>query len=322
MLANMLVLRAGQSQQVVLGYVGSFRSLEQLKKHWNNVKARRKKELSEETRELMGTGGGPYKPHKTNKRLVRSLEQLKKHWNNVKARRKKELSEETRELMGTGGGPYKPHSPSCPEVEVVAPHINYHLGYQWDGDAVAMEDAAAKRRKISMSEVTAAFKSAGSTLAGTSLLEFIDTADIPTTSASQSLSFLTPAPQVSGSPSNTSPFIQFIPSLAPPPSSPSPPPPPPSHSPPPPSPTQPLQTPKLLQQEVLQKTSHALEERAKTSIHADKELHCERLAEAKLNHQEAKNRQQRAEERHRLDIQQAEERHRLDIQQAEERQPS
>nr|CAD7578907.1 unnamed protein product [Timema californicum] len=172
--------------------------------------------------------------------------------------------------MGTDGGPYKPHSPSCPEVEVVVHHINYHLGYQWDGDAVAMEDVAVKRCKISVSEVTAAFKSAGSTLAGTNLLEFIDRADIPTSSSSKPLSFLTPDSQVSGSLGNTSPCIQFILSLAPP------------------SPTPPLMTPKFIHQDVLQKTVRAHEERAKISTQVDKELHCDRLAEATLNHQEAK----------------------------------
>nr|CAD7426991.1 unnamed protein product [Timema monikensis] len=169
-----------------------------------------------------------------------------------------------------------------------------------DGDVVEMEDASAKRRKISMSEVTAAFKSAGSTLAGTILLEFIDGADIPTSSASKPLSFLTPDPLVPGSLSNTSPCIQFIPSLAQPPSSPLPPPP-------------PLLNPKFTRQDVLQKTVHANEERAKISIQGDKELHCLLLAEAKLSHQEVKKSQQRAKERHRLNIQQAEELHCMEM---------
>nr|CAD7417302.1 unnamed protein product [Timema cristinae] len=63
--------------------------------------------------------------------VLNALDQLNKYCNNIKVRRKKELNEETQELMGTRGGPYKPHSPSCPEVEVVAPHISYHLRYQW-----------------------------------------------------------------------------------------------------------------------------------------------------------------------------------------------
>nr|CAD7269156.1 unnamed protein product [Timema shepardi] len=42
------------------------------------------------------------------------------------------------------------------------------------------------------------------------------------------------------------------------------------------------------------------------------------MEQAKLNHQEAKKRKQRAKEWHQLDIRQAEERHLLDIRQAEE----
>nr|CAD7266075.1 unnamed protein product [Timema shepardi] len=92
--------------------------------------------------------------------------------------------------------------------------------------------------------------------------------DIPTTSsASKPLSLLTRDPQVSGSLSNISPCIQFIPSLPPPP---------------------PLLTPEFIRKDGLQKTVRTHENREKISIQGDEELHCERLAEANLNHQEVK----------------------------------
>nr|CAD7607071.1 unnamed protein product [Timema genevievae] len=83
-----------------------------------------------------------------------SLVHMHKHWDNVKSRRKRELVEETLELMNNGKRPYKSHKPSCPKVEVVAPHFNYHLGYEWDGDAVA----AAKRHQTFNSDMTAALR--------------------------------------------------------------------------------------------------------------------------------------------------------------------
>nr|CAD7446235.1 unnamed protein product [Timema bartmani] len=103
--------------------------------------------------------------------VQKSLVHMHKHWDNVKSRRKRELVEETLELMNNGKGPYKSHKPSCPKVEVVAPHFKYHLGYEWDGDAVA----AAKRHQIFNSDMIAALRSRGYTVAGNTILEYLDT---------------------------------------------------------------------------------------------------------------------------------------------------
>nr|CAD7399611.1 unnamed protein product [Timema cristinae] len=131
-----------------------------------------------------------------------SLVHLRKHWDNVKSKRKRELAEETLELMSSGQGPYKSHKPSCPKVEVAASphplphtHFNCHLGYKWDGGAVA----AAKLHQIFNSDMIVA-------------LRFTDPQT--TSNASKSLSFLTPALQVSFSlfPSPESPTsLSFLP---------------------------------------------------------------------------------------------------------------
>nr|CAD7401866.1 unnamed protein product [Timema poppensis] len=136
--------------------------------------------------------------------LNRSIVQLRKYWENAKARRKKGLGEQTRDLLGTGSGPYNPLQSAYPKVEMVATDLNYHVGYQWDGDPVVMEEAAAKG-KISISEPD------GSTFTGTSRLEYINTAgvliteetpvvlEIPTSSsASLPLSATTPLSHISG----------------------------------------------------------------------------------------------------------------------------
>nr|CAD7425966.1 unnamed protein product [Timema monikensis] len=96
--------------------------------------------------------------------------------------------------MSTGRGPYNFHKPSCPKVEVVAPHFNYNLGYEWNGGAIA----AAKHHQIFNSDIIAAMRSTGYTVAVTTILEYLDTTDFPSTSSvSLSLPFLTPALQVS-----------------------------------------------------------------------------------------------------------------------------
>nr|CAD7602177.1 unnamed protein product [Timema genevievae] len=198
----------------------------------------------------------------------RTLLQLRKYWENVKAKRRKQLGEETRDLMTSEGGPYKPRrEPSCLEVEMGAPHLNYHLGYHWDEDAVAMKEAPAKHKKISIPEVTAAMTSAGSAITGTGGLENLHTE---------------------------------------PPSPPSQP-----HSPAqPPSPLQPPHTtPDITRQGLIQRTACIHEAREKVWLQGDKELHCERLAEAKLNRQAAEKRLQQVEKSQ----QQSDELHSLEI---------
>nr|CAD7262706.1 unnamed protein product [Timema shepardi] len=235
--------------------------------------------------------------------LNRSIVQLRKYWENAKARRKKGLGEQTRDLIGTGSGPYNPLQSAYPKVEMVATDLNYHVGYQWDGDPVVMEEAAAKG-KISISEPD------GSTFTGTSRLEYINTAEIPTSSsASLPLSATTPLSHISGNyPCNikspSTPAPQSQPSLSPPPTSPSFPPPP-SLSPPPTfssSPLSPRQTPHDTRTGVLPRTVCAHEARERMRLQEEKELHHERLAEVKLNRKEAEKRQQRSDELHRLEM--------------------
>nr|CAD7205547.1 unnamed protein product [Timema douglasi] len=104
----------------------------------------------------------------------RSHEEIlhRKLWDIVNSRRKRQLVDETVELMSTGRGPYNSHKPSCPKVKVVPPHFN--------------------------SDITAALRYTGYTVAVTTILEYIDTPDFPTTSSvSLLLPFLTPALHVS-----------------------------------------------------------------------------------------------------------------------------
>nr|CAD7262485.1 unnamed protein product [Timema shepardi] len=235
----------------------------------------------------------------------RAMVHLRKHWDNVKSRRKRGPGEETREPTSTGGGPYKLHKSSYSKVEVVAPHINHHLGYKRDGKAVTMDDDAAKRHRLSVSDVTAALRSPGSTVAGTTILECLNTTDFLTTSSAGQPP---PFPTAASTTSPASPSSFQLPS------------PPSPHSlpltlplqPPPllsPSPTLPQQTTplNLTRPGVLKRIVRANKEREKVWLEQEKELHYERLAEAKLNHEEAIRRQQRAEELHLLEV----ERHRV-----------
>nr|CAD7459309.1 unnamed protein product [Timema tahoe] len=232
----------------------------------------------------------------------RTLLQLRKYWENVKAKRRKQLGEETRDLMSSEGGPYKPrHEPSCLEVKMGAPHLNYHLGYHWDGDAVAMKEAPAKHKKISIPEVTAAMTSAGSAITGTGGLENLHTGIATSSGASDPLLLSTPSLEVLGSLLNTSPNIQFLPT-APPPIL--------------------LRTPLSTITTTLPSTAtlsttttphntrhHPARAREKVWLQGDKELHCERLAEAKLNRQAAEKRLQQVEKSQ----QQSDELHYLEI---------
>nr|CAD7197224.1 unnamed protein product [Timema douglasi] len=249
--------------------------------------------------------------------LDRAMVHQREHWDNVKSRRKRGPGEKTREPTSTGGGPYKLHKSSYSEVEVVAPHINHHLGYKRDGEAVTRDDASTKRHRISVSDVTAALRSPRSTVAGTSSLECLNTTDFPTTSsAGQPLPFPTAA-------STTSPASPSSSQLPSPPS---------PHSlplalplqPPPllsPSPTLPQQTtpPKLTRPGVLKRIGRAHEEREKVWLEQAKELHYERLAEARLNHEEAIRRHQRAEELHLLEVEHHRVRLAFEIEQMEAR---
>nr|CAD7444205.1 unnamed protein product [Timema bartmani] len=244
----------------------------------------------------------------------RTLLQLRKYWENVKAKRRKQLGEETRDLMSSEGGPYKPrHEPSCLEVKMGAPHLNYHLGYHWDGDAVAMKEAPAKHKKISIPEVTAAMTSAGSAITGTGGLENLHTGIATSSGASDPLLLSTPSLEVLGSLLNTSPNIQFLPTAPPPSFSEPPSPPSQPHSPAqPPSPLQPPHTtPDITRQGLIQRTAciRIHEAREKVWLQGDKELHCERLAEAKLNRQAAEKRLQQVEKSQ----QQSDELHYLEI---------
>nr|CAD7586026.1 unnamed protein product [Timema genevievae] len=222
----------------------------------------------------------------------RTLIQLRKYWENVKAKRRKQLGEEIRDLISTGDGSYNPCEPSRPEVEMAAPQLNYRLGYHWDGDAVAKKEAPVKRQKISIPEVISALMSTSSAITGTSGIA-------TSSSASEPLLLSTPSPQVLGSLLNTFPNIQFLSSTVPPasstqPQSPSPPPQLPSS---PQSPSKPLPptTPDITQQWVIERIARIHAAREKVWVQGDKELHCKRLAEAKLNRQAAEKRLQQVE---------------------------
>nr|CAD7424238.1 unnamed protein product [Timema monikensis] len=261
--------------------------------------------------------------------IERTLIQLRKYWENVKAKRKKQLGEEIRDLMSTGGGPHNPCETSCPEVEMAVPQLNYHLGYHWDGDPVAMKEAAAKRQKISVPEVTAALMSTSSAITGTSGLENLHTGIATSSSASEPLLLSTPSLKVLSSLLNTFPKIQLLSSTAPPPSSSQPPsvpplppqpPSPPSQSPssppqlpsspqPPSQPQPPPTTPNITEHWVIERIALIHEAREKMWLQGDKELHCERLAEAKLNRQAAEKRLQQVEKSQ----QQSDELHRLEM---------
>ncbi|XP_063220220.1 uncharacterized protein LOC134529750 isoform X1 [Bacillus rossius redtenbacheri] len=66
--------------------------------------------------------------------------QLKKCWENMKMKKRKELAAESRYRMGTGGGHF---ILSKPAHDGAVPHLTENLGFLWDRDAVAVEEAAA-----------------------------------------------------------------------------------------------------------------------------------------------------------------------------------